>query len=156
MSGLAFPKPQRKKRRKAVAECKESDLQIAADDYLQYKQIRFFRIPDNFWKWFHVNATQPILKWFRWAFGGMADNTCFIPISDKYSLCLHLELKTQDKKGNQVGKLHGRQKVEARELPWQIATNTNKIVEIINKFEKDAESLRLHLTALNIFEPKGG
>jgi len=122
-----------------MAHTPESELQAWCDDYLINKRISFIRLPDGFWGWLYYNGTEKIKKWFRFCFGGIADNTCFIPITDKYSLCLHLELKTK------IGKLHGRQKIEAQILPWQIARSTKEIEDIINKFQEDAKKIKKHL-----------
>lgn len=116
----------------------ESDLQAYTDQYLGAHHIEFFRIPDQFWKFLHAcNASTWLKKWFAYMFGGMADNTCFIPISDKYSLCMHLELKSKK------GQLHGRQKVQARKLPWQIARSQAEVEKIVQRFVADAESIQI-------------
>ena len=105
----------------------EAPLQKFTDDYLSSLNLKYFRIPDGVWRWLHFNAHGGILAWFRWCFGGMADNTIFIPIGE-YSLCLHLELKST------VGKLHGRQKAEAKALPWKIARTPEEVMEHVQKF----------------------
>lgn len=113
----------------------ESALQSFTDDYLNTLGIRFIRIPDSFWRFLHATAYPSIKRWFRWCFGGIADNTCFLPISDKYSLCLHLELKTGTD-------LHGRQKTEAASLPWQIAHTPEEVQAIVQTFQSEAEKLK--------------
>lgn len=110
----------------------EAALQSFTDDYLKYNKIKYFRISDNFWRYLHATAHPGILAEFRKQFGGMADNTAFIPISDKYSLCLHLELKTK------TG-LHGRQKIEAKQLPWQIAHTPEEVTKIIGEYMEKAK-----------------
>lgn len=113
----------------------EAALQSFTNDYLSALKIKFFRISDNFWRYLHATANPGILAEFRKQFGGMADNTAFIPISDKYSLCLHLELKTKTQ-------LHGRQKVEARQLPWQIARTPEEVEKAVKEFAEAAEAIK--------------
>jgi len=122
-------KPQR-------AAMPEAALQSFVDDYLEANRIKFIRIPDQFWRFLYTTARPGILAGFRKIFGGQADNTAFIPISDKYSLALHLELKST------VGRLHGRQKIEAKKLPWQIARTPEDVMAIVQKFCEDADKLK--------------
>lgn len=77
-------------------------------------------------------APQSIQKWFFGMFGGMPDNCCFIPIGDRYSLCLHLELKSK------AGKLHGKQKHGKN---WMVARSPEEVREIVDRFEADAGRL---------------
>ena len=138
---MMFPKPSRKPRRRwpsvpAKAEIPESSLQLFCDDYLELRQVRYIRLPDGFWRWLAVRGSEGIKRWFRGLFAGIPDNTCFIPINDKYSLCLHLELKTR------IGQLHGKQKEWARQLPVQVVRSTDEIKISIDKFIHDAGKLR--------------
>ena len=132
-----FPKAGTRKRHGAKSE---APLQAFADDYLAVLRIPNIRIPDGFWAWitYACNALKAWgkLKEIRSRFGGIPDNTCFIPISDKYSLCLHLELKSKS------GDLHGEQKTQAMILPWQIARTTDEIQELIDTFREDAKELK--------------
>lgn len=66
---------------------------------------------------------------------GIPDNTCKIPISDKYSLCLELELKTKTK-------LHGQQVNKSRDNPWHIAQTIYEAKAIIDAFREDAALLK--------------
>jgi hypothetical protein len=100
---------------------------------------RYIRIPDGFWRFIHAAANPGILRWMRACFGGIADNTVFIPISDKYSLCLHLELKTKSE-------LHGRQKIEAKALPWQIARTPEQVQKIMADYISEAEAIKKWLS----------
>jgi len=122
--------------KRQVLKTPEAALQAFADEYLAWARIKCFRIPDGFFSWLRAVASAQMFKAFCHIFGGQADNTCFIPISDKYSLALHLELKSN------VGRLHGRQKIEAKQLPWKIARTPEEVVAIVAAFQQDAEKLK--------------
>jgi len=116
----------------------EAALQKFTDDYLAAKGLSYIRLPDRLWGVLHraLSKTYPGVLWgLRKALGGLPDNTVFIPINDRYSLALHLELKT--KSG-----LHGQQKVQARELPWQIAQTPEDVQQIVDRFIEDAEDMK--------------
>jgi hypothetical protein len=133
-------------KRGSKPECPEALLQKQAEEELQLRGIQYMRIDDGFWRWLHMAASQLSagrhLRWFRWMFGGWPDLTCFIPIKGKpYSLCLHLELKTQDEKGRAVGRLHGRQKTQSRRLPWQVSRSSRQTDEILLEFIRFSEEV---------------
>lgn len=119
----------------------EKYLQSFADQYLALQRIRSIRVPDKLFNWINGFAPSWVKKLFNKAFGGLSDNTCLIRIAESYSLALHLELKTEDTKGRRVGKLHGKQKPNARNQGWKIARNQNEIQAAIDKFIDDAEKL---------------
>lgn len=109
----------------------EENIQAFADDLFKIKRIKYIRIPDNVFRWLSINA-----PWLMKSLAGIADNVGMIPINDKYSLCLNLEIKTK------TGQLHGRQKINAKELSWQIARSVEEVQKIIEDFEKAAEKLK--------------
>jgi hypothetical protein len=112
----------------------ESTLQSFTDDYLSALKIKYTRIPEGFWSFLHAVAHgTAFLAAFRKSFGGQPDNQCFIPVSNKYSLTLSLELKSAS------GRLHGRQKAEAKRLPWQIARTPEEVRKIVSDFQKEAK-----------------
>ena len=140
---VVFPKKkwsQPEKSRTMVAECPEDLMQGAVDEYLQLKRIKFYRIPDSFWRWIAMKAPPSIQKWFRGMFGGQPDNTCIIPIGDGLAIALLLEIKTQDLKGRAVGRTHGKQKHE--EEHWKICHSIDQAIAEIDKFEHAAEKLK--------------
>ena len=108
----------RKKLKKVDAP--ESDLQGFVDEYLDMCQIEYIRVPNT-------TSSRVIRK----ALCGIPDNTAMIPISDDYSLCLHLELKTKSQ-------LHGKQLNMARNLPLKIAQTPEAAQGIIDRFRADA------------------
>jgi len=122
------------------SEIPEQSLQAFADEYLLWKGYRNIRIPDHFFRWIKMNAPQRVQRWFFWLFGGFPDNLVLIPFGG-YMLAVPLELKTQDAKGRAVGKLHGKQKINARNENWIIARSTDQIQEAIAIAETYAKAL---------------
>jgi len=140
---MAHPKkkwsqPERSKT--MVAEVPENLIQGAVDDYLALKRIKFYRIPDGFFRWIKMKAPIGVQKWFFGMFGGQPDNICIIPIGNGLALALLLEIKTQDSKGRAVGRTHGKQKVEADH--WVICRSVDEAIKTIDAFEKEAERTR--------------
>lgn len=138
---MKFPKKswsQPKKSPTKRAAIPEDWLQQWTDSFLESRRIRWIRVPDAFWNFLHATAYPGMLAFFRKVFGGWCDNTCFIRIGDDYSLTLHLELKTEDAKGRAVGQLHGKQKAEAKNLPWKICRNHNAVRDVVLQYEREA------------------
>jgi hypothetical protein len=123
------------------AEIPEASLQVFADEYYQIKRIRYIRIPDGIFRWIAVHASEGVKKWFRYTFKAMPDNLLLLPLG-KYMLAVPIELKTQDKKGRAVGKLHGEQKHRAEEENWIIARNQQQIMDATEQAERDAEEIK--------------
>jgi len=113
---------------------KEADLQSFVDDYLVLRRIKSLRIPDGFFRWLNGFAPLWARAAFNAVFAGQPDNICMIPISDKYCLCLNLELKSKQ------GSLHGKQKANARDYAWQVARSPEEAKRIIDEFEMAASS----------------
>ena len=112
-----------RKRLKKV-DAPEEELQAFVDEYLNLCQIEYIRVP---------NTTSS--KVIRKALCGIPDNTAMIPISDDYSLCLHLELKTKSQ-------LHGKQLNIARNLPLKIAQTPDEAQGLIDRFRDEATRIR--------------
>jgi hypothetical protein len=121
-------------------EMAEEFLQSFADQYLFWKKYKNIRIPDSFFRWIKMNAPARVQKWFFWLFGGFPDNLILIPIG-RYMLAVPLELKTQDAQGRAVGKLHGKQKHNARDEHWIIARSTDQIQVVVAAAEAYAKAL---------------
>ena len=83
---------------------------------------------DGFWRWLAMHKWTPQVAWFRKMFGGMPDNLCIKPLNDKYCLAMCLELKSRR------GHLHGRQKADARSLPWIVCRTPEEAKEAIDNF----------------------
>jgi hypothetical protein len=104
-----------------MAEC---DLQQYTDDYLTVRGIDTIRVP----------ATDR-LDVMRGELAGLPDNTCSIPITDKYALTLSLELKTRSQ-------LHGRQVRNAVAQRWTIAQTPSEVRAAVDTFIADADRIR--------------
>lgn len=129
------------------AECPESALQSYADDLLAWKKIWFIRFPDGFLRWMKLHAPAHIQAIFFNQVGGkLPDNLIMIPIAPGMFLAAKLELKTQDSKGREVGKLHGKQKRYATEEEWMIARSPEQIDRAVEMVEGIAEKIKLELS----------
>src|SRR4030042_1785747 len=70
--GMMFPKKrwsQPDESKTMVAECPESLMQEAVDEYLAIKRMKNYRIPDGFFRWIKMKAPAGIQKWFFGVFG---------------------------------------------------------------------------------------
>ena len=94
----------RRKRKAPVLQITEGQLQEQLNDVLNAYQIKYLRIPDSVWKWLKYNAPVEVVTAMSRAFGGMPDNLCLVPIGEKYSLAIGIELKVKGRKK------HGKQK----------------------------------------------
>lgn len=141
---MKFPKKKWKEPQSPTrkAEAPESALQEFADGFLKRKKLRYLRFPDGFLAWMKLRAPIHIKKIFFDVWAGRPDNTFFIEIGNGYELAVPLELKTQDKKGRAVGRLHGKQKNNARDEKWFIARSTKQIVEVVEKAEAMAQKIK--------------
>lgn len=142
-SAMAFPKrkwtdPQGS----GLPECAESELQQYADELLAWKHYRFIRFPDGILRYIKLNTPDWFSAAFFKCFGGRPDNTVFIPLIDGYFLSFNLELKTQDKKGRAVGRLHGKQIGNAKDEGWFIARSPEAISAVIEKAEQFVERIK--------------
>lgn len=139
MNKLKFSKEKqvnRSKRKKPILKVKEADLQRQANDMLNAYQIKYIRIPDSIHAWITKNAPEEVKIFFRHVFGGIPDNVCLIPITEKYNLALCLELKSA------TGKLHGKQKHWKKELAVQISRSTTETIGIIEEYLEEAAYLK--------------
>ena len=93
-----------RQRKAPVLQITESQLQEQLNDVLNAYQIKYLRMPDSVWQWINKNAPVEVKTALSWAFGGMPDNVCLIPIDGKYSLSIGIELKVKGRKK------HGKQK----------------------------------------------
>jgi len=129
---MMFPKKKWQKKTPEYLAVSEDAMQDQANDLLAAYGIEYIRIPDGIWRWLQLNAPAHVQAFFKSTFRGMADNVCMIPISDKYSLCLCLELKSAK------GKLHGKQKEKNAALAWQVSRSVDETIAIIDTFRSDA------------------
>ncbi len=128
------------------AEIPEAALQSFADDLISLRGHSCIRFPDAFLGWVKVNAPPWIQKvFFGQIAGRMPDNLVLHQIGPGLFLALKLELKTQDKKGRAVGKLHGKQKAFALAEKWPIVRSPEDIERELNIFEKIVEKVKIFL-----------
>jgi len=116
-------------------ECTESQLQSYCNELLELKHIRFIRFPDDLLRWIKLKSPSWFSKAFFHVWGGRADNIIFFPLGNGYHLSVNLELKTADKKGRAVGRLHGKQIRNAEAEGWQIARSPEDISAVIARAE---------------------
>ena len=132
-----------RKRRKATTglDITESQLQQQLEDSLDAYGVKYMRIPDYAWSWLKRNAPVHIVAALSRYFGGMPDCMCMIPISDKYSLALGIELKVKGRKK------HGKQK------HWQsvVCRTPEENIEAVQKFAYDADIMREFADRLQVF-----
>ena len=138
----------KKEKPKAYGMDKEEHLQSFTDQYLDIQRIKYYRIPDKFFKWLNATAPQWAKSAFNSVFAGMPDNMCIIPISDDYCLCLNLELKSKR------GKLHGRQRPNAMRFAWQVARTHEEVQAIVEEYQKTAATIRDWLRSQSEAEPE--
>ena len=124
---------------KAEKGMTEAELQHFADKLIWGMGIQCIRMPDNAHKVIQRHGNQgvknEVAKWL----GGHADCNLVAKLTDKYSLCCHIELKSE------LGQLHGKQKDRARELPFHICRSHDKVQEKVQEFLYDVKALRAAL-----------
>lgn len=122
----------RRKRKVSVLKITESQLQEQLNDLLNAYQIRYIRIPDSIWHWLKRHAPVEVVSMLSRAFGGMPDNVCFVPIDEKYSLALGIELKVKNRKK------HGKQK------HWQstVSRTPDENIETVNEYLDTVETIK--------------
>ena len=129
--GFALPKPEHKKKSVVADPHPESIVQAAVDARLSFAHMPYLRLTETLLKHIFTNPTIPvhIKKILADELGGWPDNMAFIPVSDRYCLACLIENKS-DK-----GKLHGRQKIKAAELPYNIIRSDKEAEALIADFE---------------------
>jgi|TARA_Y100000310_G_scaffold12531_2_gene12893 hypothetical protein len=112
----------------------EAPVQAALDKYVELKGFESFRVPDSFWTWVHNPKSKVplhIKKIISGFLKGWADRTVFLPLGDKYVLGCCVEAKSK------TGKFSSKkQENMAKALNYQIPRSPEKVIEIINEFEK--------------------
>lgn len=126
----------KKRPKKVFIQVPEIALQQQINDLLDAYQIKYIRIPDGIWKWLQFNAPYGVLKYFQKTFGGIPDNVCIVPISDKYNLSLCSEIKTT------IGKLHGKQKQWNNDVSVQILRSTTENLNSVMEYKKQIEKCK--------------
>jgi len=131
------------RKKEGYCDAPESAIQKQCDDLLKIYRERYgmesMRMPDCVWRYLKQHAPAYIVKEASEWMAGFADHNVFMRLTDKYSLALHLELKSK------TGRLHGKQKNKSDKIPYQISRSPEKTVEILNKMIKDIEIYRIKL-----------
>ena len=126
----------KKKRKRPKVTIKEDAIQKQCDDLLIALRIKYLRIPDWVWKWLKENAPVSVISELSGKFAGMPDDLPLIKLTEKYSLCLGLELKTE------AGKLSTKQKRWIKEVGGVVSRSPDDTIEIIDRFIKDADIIK--------------
>ena len=149
-----------RKRKKSIPKVtiKEDAIQKQCNDMLDWNGIKYIRIEDYVWSglktiirelslsikhglsakktaWL-LHLSQAILSALSDRFAGMDDIVAFIPVMDKYSLCLSLELKTE------AGKQSTKQKRWNKQVSGRESRSPDQTIVIINEFIRDAEIIK--------------
>ena len=114
----------------------EASLQRFADDLLAVKGLPHIRVPDAFWRWIYANVPARIRQWFFSLFGGLPDCTIFLPLDDRYSLALLLELKRPG------GYLRPGQREAARRVPWVVVRSPEEIMQALDAAQRTADAIK--------------
>lgn len=137
---IKFPKKSKMqpgKSKTMKAEVPEAALQKYANDAIELKRWDYIRFDNWFMTWMKLNAPAHVQAHFFSQVGGkLPDNLILVHLGKGHFLGTKLELKTQDKKGRAVGKLHGRQKHFALTEDWPIARSPEQINAVLEEIEK--------------------
>ena len=101
----------------------EAVLQDFTNNHLKWSNVGYWRVPDNA----KISAL-----------AGFPDNLCLIPISDRFSLAMSLELKTRSK-------LRQCQRKAKEKFAHQIAQTPEEVEFAVWEFRKAAEKLKKYL-----------
>jgi hypothetical protein len=143
---MMFPKakwnlPEKSKTMKA--EMPESALQSFANEAILLRGWQYIRFPSVLMGWIYRTAPEWAKRqFFSQVAGKMPDSTVIVPIGKGLFVGMKLELKTQDKDGRAVGKLHGKQKYYAKQDEWIIARSPEQISEALDKLSLLIEKIK--------------
>jgi len=119
------------------AECPEADLQEYANDAIALRGWSYVRFESALMGWMYKNAPAWVKGLFFSQVGGkLPDNLILVPLGCGRFYAVKMELKTQDKKGRAVGKLHGKQKRYALIEEWPIPRSPEQINMLLDDIEK--------------------
>jgi hypothetical protein len=134
---------QPKKSTTMKVEGPESALQKYANDAITLRGWTYIRFETALLGWIKRNAPGWVQgSFFHQVAGKLPDNFLLIPLGGGCFFGVKLELKTQDKKGRAVGKLHGRQKKYAEAEGWYIARSPEQIKSVLDEIEKKVQKIK--------------
>lgn len=123
----------------------ESVLQEYMDFQILANDLSTVRIPDWFWKFVKGPMSEKFPKMasaIGGLFGGRPDNLVLAHVGDGLYVGMNIELKTEDKKGRPVGKLHGKQVKNSKDEKWVVLRNEKEISKTIARIKEIADELR--------------
>lgn len=125
------------------AVCPESDLQQYANEAIELRHWTYVRFHSALMGWMKRTAPEWAKRmFFSQVAGKLPDNLILIPLGNGRLYAVKMELKTQDKKGRAVGKLHGKQKNYAEAEGWQIARSPEQINSVLDGIETDIVKIK--------------
>lgn len=129
-----------------ISEVPECELQSDTEEFLDDLGLRYVHIPNFFFLFLEKHAKQSVYDWFVDLFGGRPDIVLEYPICEGIAMTLLMELKTQDKKGRLVGKLHGKQKHHVDD--WVICRSMEQVITTVDKFIITCEKMKKIMNGL--------
>ena len=137
-------------RKRSGIQYKESDLQKQCDDFLDVHGLFYIRIDDGVWKSINYvirelkikgqyklcGILKNALQQLKNRFAGLPDNNIVEAVSDKYTLGLHLELKSAK------GSKHGKQKNVAKRIPVIESRTPEETMEAVKEYLDKVETVR--------------
>jgi len=125
------------------AECPEKALQVYANDAITLRRWSYIRFSSALMGWLKRCSPDWVQRaFFKQVAGKMPDNLVLVPLGKGRFFAEKVELKTQDKKGRAVGKLHGKQKIYAQAEEWPIARSPEQINAVLDDIEKTVEKIK--------------
>jgi len=132
------------------AEMPEDAIQDYANDAIALRGWGYIRFHNSLLGWMKQHAPMWAKKcFFNQVAGKMPDNTIMVQVADGVFLAVKLELKTQDKKGRAVGRLHGKQKMYANREKWFIARSPEQVNSILDKVDLMVSQTKIALQKNN-------
>jgi hypothetical protein len=133
-------------------ECPEAALQTYANDAITLRRWAYIRFDSRLMWWLKANAPGWIQGlFFSQVAGKLPDNVILVPLSPGKFLAVKLELKTQDKKGRSVGRLHGKQRHYAEVEGWYIARSPEQIDAVLDEVQAEAEKIKSTCGGNNVY-----
>lgn len=152
----------KRKREAPVLNYKESDLQKQCNDYLDINQLFYVRIDDGVWKSLNyvlgelkakgqiklAGILKNAIQQLKNRFAGLPDVNISEGVNDKYTLGLHLELKSTK------GKKHGKQKNVARRIPVQESRTPEQTMGAVCDYLEMVDIIKEVLKRIEENEPR--
>ena len=118
----------------------EAGLQQHIEQTCAVFDIECRRVPDSVWAFLKMSAPARIVKALSRFWKDKPDLLMLIPVSDRYSLALDVELKAQH------GKLSKGQKDYSESMPVVVSRSPEQTHYVMAEFRKVAGDIANHLT----------